>query len=252
MPRTERSGLHASPAGGNVPLSGLVAIVGCDGTGKSSLTTDLVAHFSIMGPTERRYLGLVSGEVGEKLRRFPFIGGKLEPHLARKAALAQDMQRQVPGLKTALVMYLLSWWRAVHFWYAHRRSRRGTLVITDRYPQAQVPGFRYDGPGLGTRRSDNRLIRWLALHEQRLYQRMERLQPNLVVRLGIDVETARQRKPDHAPAELHDKIATMACLHYAGAPLVEIDTRRNYSEVLHELVDVIEAALLPSPSDHHS
>ena len=43
-------------------IPGLIAVVGCDGTGKSTLTADLVKNLREKWVTERRYLGLVSGE----------------------------------------------------------------------------------------------------------------------------------------------------------------------------------------------
>ncbi len=41
-------------------IPGLIAVVGCDGTGKSTLTTDLVKSLQQHWQTERRYLGLLS------------------------------------------------------------------------------------------------------------------------------------------------------------------------------------------------
>lgn len=43
-------------------IPGLIAVVGCDGTGKSTLTNDLVKSLQQHWQTERRYLGLLSGE----------------------------------------------------------------------------------------------------------------------------------------------------------------------------------------------
>ncbi|XNM45463.1 AAA family ATPase [Escherichia coli] len=47
-------------------IPGLIAVVGCDGTGKSTLTTDLVKSLQQHWQTERRYLGLLSGETATK------------------------------------------------------------------------------------------------------------------------------------------------------------------------------------------
>ncbi len=50
-------------------LQGVYAIIGCDGTGKSTLTRDLLTHLRQTGPAQRRYLGLVSGEMANKIKR---------------------------------------------------------------------------------------------------------------------------------------------------------------------------------------
>ena len=92
-------------------LNGVIAVVGCDGTGKSTLTADLLAYLQTKGPTERRYLGLISGEMGDKIKFLPFIGVRLERYLAAKAERAQDMKAKLPGTGIAIIMHILSLWR---------------------------------------------------------------------------------------------------------------------------------------------
>jgi thymidylate kinase len=228
------------------PLPNVVALVGCDGTGKSTLVHDLVRRLGAERPTVRRYMGLVSGESGDKIKALPVIGPALERYLAAKARRAQDMDQKLPGTFTALVMYAFSIWRVFQLGRLERLARSGVLVIADRYPQAEVPGFNYDGPGLSTERARSRLARTLAIREQQLYDRMARLRPSLVIRLMIDAETAHTRKPDHPIEELRDKIAIMPRIGYAGAAVVEIDTRRPYPEVLDEALAAVRRAI-PAP-----
>jgi len=213
-------------------LKGVIAVVGCDGTGKSTLTADLLADLQTKGPAQRRYLGIVSGEVGDKIKALPFIGVRLERYLAAKAFRAQDMKKKIPGTGTAIIMHLLSIWRAAHLIKVSRLSRRGVKIIADRYPQAEIPGFRYDGPGVTATTNDNWLLRKLAVREQKLYQWMARYKPALVIRLNIDAETAFSRKPDHDISELQDKIAIMPQLNFNGALVCELDARAPYKEVL--------------------
>jgi thymidylate kinase len=223
-------------------VDGLIAVVGCDGTGKSTLTHDLVKAMSREGPTVRRYLGLVSGESGAQIRRLPLIGPRLERRLAAKAAHAQDMSNRPPGVLGSLVMFGFSLWRVRNLRRVVRLARRGVLVITDRYPQAEVDGFRYDGPGLGRERSTNAIVRWLAAREIRLYDRMAAYRPALVIKLGIDVATAHARKPDHAWSELTDKIAVVERLRFNGARIVVLDARAPYAEVLKNAIQAVSTA----------
>lgn len=222
-------------------IAGLIAIVGCDGTGKSTLTHDLVKRLRQDGPVERRYMGLISGETGDKIKQLPLIGPRLEKRLAAKAASAQDMKNKLPNIFGALVMYGLSVWREAHLRKVCRLAERGVLVITDRYPQAEIAGFRYDGPGLGLARSNRWLVRKLAAREQRLYERMAMYRPSLVIKLDIDFATAHARKPDHGREELNDKIAVMARLKFNGAPLFDLDARAPYVEVLDKALAAISA-----------
>lgn len=222
-------------------LSGVVAIVGCDGTGKTTLTADLVANLRRRGRAERRYMGLVSGETGDKIKQLPIIGIRLERHLAAKVRRAQNMEEKLPGTFSAIVMYLFSLWRAAQLRRLIRLAQSGVLVIAERYPQAEVPGFHYDGPGLTVGRTTNGLVRKLARREQKLYEWMAEQKPDLIIRLNIDPETAHARKPDHPLSELRDKIAIMPRITYNGAKLCEIDARLPYPQVLEAMVQAVDS-----------
>src|SRR5690349_21645895 len=101
-------------------ITGLIAVVGSDGTGKSTLTADLVKNLQQHRPTERRYLGLISGEDGDKIKKLPFIGVWLERRLAAKSDKTQRMSNRPPALWAALIMYGFSLWRAANL----RKVRR--------------------------------------------------------------------------------------------------------------------------------
>lgn len=224
-------------------LTGVVAVVGCDGTGKTTLVADLVAGLRRSGPVERRYMGLVSGETGDRIKRLPIVGTRLERHLAAKVRRAQDMDKRLPGALTAIVMYLFSSWRAAQLRRVVRLARSGVLVVAERYPQAEVPGFHNDGPGLTAERSDNRFVRKLAARERALYEWMAGLRPVLVIRLTIDPETAYARKPDHPLAELTKKVSSLSNISYNGAHIVDIDARMPYPQVLAAAMQAIALAL---------
>ena len=223
-----------------ISLDGVFAVVGCDGTGKTTLTADLLANLGENGPTKRRYMGLISGEMGDKIKDLPFIGVRLENNLHNKANRALDMEKKLPGIGTALIMYTLSLWRSFLMLGVIRLSRRGVQVITDRYPQVEIPGFHYDGPGLTVNRTDNWLVRKLAEREQRLYEWMAGQQPALVIRLNINAEAAHARKPDHDIDELRDKISVMNRLNFNGAQVCDIDTTVPYAEVLATALQAIK------------
>jgi thymidylate kinase len=227
-------------------LDGIIAVVGCDGSGKTRLAADLVAVLRERRPIERRYMGLISGETGDKIKLLPFIGVRLERHLAAKARRAQDMDKKLPGTFTAIVMYLLSVWRVSKVRRLIRLSNSGMLVIAERYPQSEIPGFHFDGPGLTTDRTSNWLIRKLALREQKLYDWMAEQRPALVIRLNVDADTAFARKPDHPLAELREKTEAMPRIKYHGAAVREIDSRLPYPQMLAAAVQAVTATIAAS------
>ncbi len=221
------------------PLANVVAVVGCDGSGKSTLTADLVAHFRDRGPVRLIYLGQSSGNIARWIASLPVIGEAVRRYLVRKAAQAHGSKAVGPDTATTLVIYLLSQWRAHKFRRMLAQCRRGVVVVTDRYPQAEVPGFNFDGPGLGGLNADRWLVRKLAEREMKLYQWMAGHVPALVIRLNIDADTAHARKPDHKLSTLRDKVAVIPTLHFNGARVLDLDSRDPYSQVLDQTLTAV-------------
>ncbi|MBT0730081.1 hypothetical protein [Rosenbergiella nectarea] len=219
----------------------MVAIVGCDGSGKSTITADLIKEMQKIRPTERRYLGLISGEDGDKIKKLPIIGVWLERRLAKKSEKTQSMRSEAPPLWAAFIMYALSCWRSSNFHKAKALAESGVLVIADRYPQAEISGFHYDGPGLGVERVKGWLLKEMAKREVVIYEKLANYQPELIIRLDIDVETAFARKPDHSYQELSDKIGVMRQLTYNGANILDLDSRKPYGEVLASVIAAVKA-----------
>jgi hypothetical protein len=151
-----------------------------------------------------------------------------------KAKSSQSKNKSAPGVATTLVIFMLSQWRAHKFRRMLKRSRQGVIVVTDRYPQAEVPGFHFDGPGLGAVTLDSWMARTLAKREQRLYEQMASHIPALVIRLNIDADTAQLRKPDHRSSVLRDKVAIIPGLHFNGAKILDLDGCAPYDEVLEK------------------
>ncbi|PXA87569.1 hypothetical protein DMC47_31725 [Nostoc sp. 3335mG] len=222
-----------------VPLPGLVAIVGCDGSGKSTLSADLLAHLAKTGPAEFLYLGQSSGNILRWIKGVPAIGPAIGAFLKRRStrAHADDGKPAAPDLITALVVYGLSRWRYAKFRRLLALSRSGVVIVTDRYPQAEVPGFYFDGPGLSAEIAKSGIVRWLAARELRLYRHMASHVPALVIRLNIDAGTAHARKPDHKLSMLQDKVRVIPTLTFNGARILDLDGQSSYADVLNQAVE---------------
>lgn len=213
-------------------LPPLIAVIGCDGSGKSTLSVDLLHWIQQeFGRAETHYLGLGSGEIGNRIKTWPLIGPTIERALSKKAGQARTKGNKIPGLATALVIYGFSLIRRRRFQKVLSLRRQGFIVVTDRYPQVEVPGF-YDGPGLSAARPDGWMVAALAAKERAIYDWMASFVPDLVIRLNVDVETAFARKPDHAIELLEAKVAVTPLLKFNGAMIVEIDATAPYAEAL--------------------
>lgn len=223
-------------------MAPVIAIVGCDGSGKSTLAADILIHVRQSRRAESCYLGLGSGAMGNRIKAWPVIGPVLERLLSKRADQARDSKARIPGLATALVLYRFSLKRKARFEKLLAMRRAGITVITDRYPQVDVPGF-YDGPGLSAARAEGWAIRTLANKERAIYEAMVAHQPTLVIRLNVDVETALSRKPDHARALLERKVAVTPRLTFHGAPIADISGMDPYPVVLEKAKALVDLAL---------
>ena len=190
------------------------------------------------------YLGQSSGNIADWIRGLPLIGPPVGRFLVRKAQRTHDKKTRSPDAATGSVMFLLSLWRAYKFRRMLALCRRGIGVITDRYPQAEVPGFYFDGTGLNPVRAGTWLVRKLAALEHRLYQWMAKHVPTLVIRLNIDADTAHARKPDHKLAMLKEKLAVIPTLHFNHADILELDGRAPYPQVLDMALQAARVALI--------
>jgi thymidylate kinase len=221
-----------------------VALIGLDGSGKSTLASDLVSLLDRRSPTRSIYLGLGTGDLGRRIGGIPVVGRLAERFLTGKAKRAHDgkagpeREKRLPGLATALAMFGFSLARRRRFRKVLDFRRHGVQVITDRYPQAEVPGS-FDGPGLSWMRKGSALVQRLASRERALYADMAAYRPTLVIRLNVDVDTALARKSDHQRDMLEKKLAVVPTLRFGGAQIVDVDATRPYREVLESVLAVL-------------
>jgi thymidylate kinase len=235
--------LAAAPQ--RIALTGVIAVIGCDGAGKSTLTGDLYASLCDDHVTKRLYLGQDSGNILQAVLSVPLIGPMLGRYLSRRSKRAHGRGDQParPDALTALVVHLLSRWRYSKFRRMLALQRQGAIVIVDRYPQAEATGFYFDGPGLALADNMSRFVRWLAVREQKLYREMATYVPALLIRLNIDAETAYARKPDHRLKVLREKARVLPTLAFNAAPLLDLDATDPYAQVLRTATEAAKAAL---------
>lgn len=222
----------------------MIAVIGCDGSGKSTLTNDLLEHYIKEQKTELIYLGQSSGSIGNWITSLPIIGKPLGSYLKSKAKKAHGKEKKSPDIATVVVIYCLSLWRLHKFRKMLAKANSGTFIITDRYPQSQVSGFYFDGTGLGVLNEQSWLIKKLAAREQRLYQQMASYIPTLLIRLNIDAKTAYDRKPDHKFKMLEEKVRVTPTLDFNGADILELDAKASYEQVLATALNVINQKAL--------
>ena len=216
-------------------MAPLIAIIGSDGSGKSTVADHILEWIGRYGPAGRAHLGKQSGNVGRAIGQLPLVGGAMDRAIHRKAddvnrRLKEDKQ---PTLLPALVITAFTMRRKWRFKRMLAMRKQGLIVVTDRFPQIAVPGA-YDGPGFPDSQGGSRLVLRLAQREQAMFEWMTTYEPDLVLRLNVDVDTAFARKPDHRRDALARKIAVTPYLTYGAAPIVDIDANQPLERVFKD------------------
>jgi thymidylate kinase len=211
-----------------VKAAPLIALVGSDGSGKSTVAEALLAFMQAERPTVLHHLGKQTGHIGRAIARWPLFGKRLDSGIAARADFTQQ---RTPGTLAILITYAFSMRRVRRFRRMLADRAEGQAILADRFPQLAVPGP-MDGLGLATLADAAGWRGRLAHAEHRHYAWMASHRPDLVIRLNVDLGTALARKPDHRPSTLARKIHDVPLLSFAGAPILDLDATRPLDEVI--------------------
>jgi len=228
-------------------LPPLIAIIGCDGSGKSTVSDLLLEFVTQYGPVKTTPLGKQQGNIGRSLASLPLIGNWLEGFISKKVKKVNKnkQEKKTPELLPSLVIYLFTLRRLRRFKRMLSLRKKGFIIVTDRYPQLDVPQG-YDVPDLQVDLEGNFVVRWLAKKELKAFEWMTSYVPDLVIRLNVDIDTACQRKPDHKRELLLRKIDVTPKLKFNGAKIIEIDS----SEPLEKVLATAKEAIIPLLTEH--
>ncbi|MCJ2182663.1 nucleoside triphosphate hydrolase [Novosphingobium sp. 1949] len=247
MRKPKTSHAAVGPEGQARPL--LIAVVGCDGSGKTTVTEALRSWLSDYGRPRLCHLGKQSGTIGRQLVQLPFVGKRVNKTLKARSGMTRAPGG--PDTVSTFVIWLFVLRRVLRFKRMLRLRRAGFWIIADRFPQIAKPGA-IDGPRLMGVTQAPGLIGWMARSEQRHFETMVSHVPDLVLRLNVSAEVAIARKPDHRPAALTRKVVDVSQLTFQGAPIVEVNTDLPLEEVLSQARKAIAERFLPAlalPSD---
>lgn len=208
-----RSGTRRLAGGGKV-----IAVVGADGSGKSTVVGELTVWLSQVSTVASVHLGKpprsiwrLSLQTVMRIRRVVLGSRPRDPWAIMRVQTARDR------------------WRAAQ--HARGRSDRGWIVICDRYP---LPGLLFtDGPALrGTRSPTGPVGRYLAGKEEEYYRRIP--PPDVVVVLTVPPEIAVARRKEADPATVRARAQEVSDAGWRAGEIV-VDAARPAKEVLLEV-----------------
>ncbi len=214
-----------------------IALVGVDGSGKSTLSQALTAWLSWKVDAHLLYLGSKQPSKRSQALYWLFRAARRsQTEMIRRLGESHLVARLAGGLKQRLLAghYLsIGADRYRRYRQGERLAREGSLVIFDRFPfdapldGAEIARIPVESPG-----SLARSIR----REEALYARFQL--PDFLILLETPAEVSAQRKPDHPLAVIRAKGAALAALKQSlqqSAPALRwlaLDAARPLEEVL--------------------
>ena len=223
------------------PVTGglIVAILGADGSGKSTQTKSITQWLGWKLDVSRIYFG--SGDGPTSWHRFLLMmlrgqwfktAGKNE----NKSAAQADQVSFGKGSKLkqyyrALFALSLAYEKRSKIKKVVRARNKGMIVICDRYPQNQIMGYN-DGPLLEGLSDKEFPWNFFSSQENRLLSVFSEIMPDLVIKLNVSHEMAEQRKPDTPKEMIQKKIDAVQSLSFGSAlNTINIDADKPLDEV---------------------
>ncbi len=231
----------------------LVAFVGPDGAGKSTLTEAVVGWLGELFATDSLYLGRgewvsraqqVAAEVKWALlervtdRSRPTDSGPADDD-GRRQPDASPREQRVRWVRDASALALAER-KHREMRRADVMRRRGWILVTDRFPH---PTERLcDGPAIVADGEDPAIRRGLSAVERAVYRRITRSKPDLVFRLLLPVEESIRRKPDHRAEDVRAKLAAAERAEF-DAKIITLQADAPLEQVLQRVKTAVWEAL---------
>lgn len=224
----------------------MIAIVGGDGAGKSTVVEELYTWLSKDFDAIKVHLGRPPWSWRTTTVRGALKIGHLLPTLFKRGssfrAGAGGNPPVFPGYSPLVWHVLAARDRYLAYVKGQRFATTGGLVICDRFPLPQIKLM--DGPQLErivdpTHR--NRLINFLARLEKSYYPAI--VPPELLIVLRVDPEIAVQRKTDEDTASVRRRCQEIWTVDWQRTRAHVIDACRPQAEVLSELKSLLWSEL---------
>lgn len=226
------------------PQGGLtVAFLGADGAGKSTITEAIADWLSREIAVVSTYGGSGKGSASLPRRAMQAAAAlwrrrsraRTAPQLNRSTAVQRDGDPRAapPSLARLAWILSLSRERVRRARTARRAKGLGMIVLSDRFPQSQFPGWN-DGPRLTPWvETGSWPVRQAARQERAAFAAVELSPPDLVVKLHVSPEVASRRKPETPAEQVRRGVDLLERLRFpATTRVVDLNAEAPLSEVL--------------------
>ena len=243
----------------------IIALVGVDGSGKSSTTKELKKWMSSQIDNKQFYLGEGDGKtslyvsVMKRLLNFYRMrrkdGSKNVAATESNSIMAQSISntKKKASFRRKVFAHLrISMILNVEHHNMNKIRKMnsyrniGGISFTDRYPQTESVGCN-DGPKVPPFTEvlgDSRYIQRCKRNEEKCLSIVEHVKPDLIFRLNITAETSMRRKPEQKNIKVYQKkIDLLNDVRFKGARIIDIDAEQPREQELLEIKRIIWNAI---------
>jgi len=219
----------------------IVAVVGADGSGKSSVIANLHSTFKPKLDIYKIYFGRGDGKVSVIRKVLLYVKKKMIGKSKNERGIKSSKPKQKGTFLfdsyKCLEALSVAWEKKSNLKHMLKAKSHGMMVLCDRFPQSQIEGIN-DGPLLAyLANSRNFIFRYISKMERRIYDSARNYQPDILFKLIADVDIVELRKPNETPREiLAAKIEGIKKLQFADASrTVTIDASLPFDMVIGKI-----------------
>ena len=228
-----------------IPATGgqVIAVIGADGAGKSTVIQELRKWLSWKLEVRRYYMGSQQPSSASQLLYTLF-------RIARKACrvwggfagekrMSSNLLRQLRDLVRNLYHLSVGRDRYRRYIRARQRAAQGAITLCDRYPLAAIcwvmEGRPMDGPQIAVEAGQEmgKITRTLSGMEQDIYRKI--CPPDHIFVLHVSPEVSQRRKPDHAPEMIEAKSQALKQMERQGLHVIDVDADQPFEQVLLQI-----------------
>lgn len=212
----------------------VIAFIGCDGSGKSSVTREICNWLSWKMDSQNFYFGM-----GDRCKK-PLIYTLLQNNL---------FPESISKISNLLFYYGIS----LRCKYMRRMVdmyvKKGGIAICDRYPQVQFKGI-YDGPKIQALKlyDETTFGKFFIKMEEKNITEVVSKKVDCIFKLTLPAEIAVKRSPGHNIGEVKRKADITEKLQFKNCDVYEIDVRQPYEKELLQIKGIIWEKLVERQS----